>query len=37
VARAAGELAGLVAGRPSTPRPADPFAGTPSFEELLRG
>jgi FMN reductase len=35
--RAAGELAGLVAGRPAAVRPADPFAGTPSFEELLRG
>jgi FMN reductase len=37
VDRAAGELADLVAGRPASARPADPFAGTPSFEELLRG
>jgi FMN reductase len=37
VDRAAGELAGLVAGRPVTVHSADPFAGTPSFEELLRG
>jgi FMN reductase len=37
VDRAAGELADLVAGRPAAARPADPFAGTPSFEELLRG
>jgi FMN reductase len=37
VDRAAGELADLVAGRPANARPADPFAGTPSFEELLRG
>jgi FMN reductase len=35
--RAAGELADLVAGRPASARPADPFTGTPSFEELLRG
>jgi FMN reductase len=35
--RAAGELADLVAGRPAATGPADPFAGTPSFEELLRG
>ena len=35
--RAAGELADLVAGRPSTKRPADPFADVPSFEELLGG
>ena len=35
--RAAGELADLVAGRPSTKRPVDPFADVPSFEELLRG
>jgi FMN reductase len=37
VDRAAGELADLVAGRPASARPADSFAGTPSFEELLRG
>ena len=37
VDRAAGELAGLMAGRPAPVRPADPFAGTPSFEELLEG
>jgi FMN reductase len=37
VDRAAGELADLVTGRPATARPADPFADTPSFEELLRG
>jgi FMN reductase len=35
--RAAGELADLVAGRPSAKRPVDPFADVPSFEELLRG
>jgi FMN reductase len=35
--RAAGELAGLVAGRPVAAGPADPFAGSPSFEELLKG
>jgi FMN reductase len=35
--RAAGELADLVAGRPCTKRPVDPFADVPSFEELLRG
>ncbi|MCZ2829248.1 FMN reductase [Modestobacter sp. VKM Ac-2986] len=36
--RAAGELAGLVAGQPVTSRPADPFADpTTSFEDLLRG
>jgi FMN reductase len=35
--RAAGELADLVTGRPPGARTADPFAGTPSFEELLRG
>ena len=35
--RAAGELADLVTGRPASARPADPFADTPSFEELLRG
>jgi len=34
--RAAGELADLVAGRPPV-RAADPFADTPSFEDLLRG
>jgi FMN reductase len=38
--RAAAELAGLVAGRPSA-SPADPFdgpfGGTPAFEDLLRG
>ncbi|WP_448616708.1 FMN reductase [Modestobacter sp. URMC 112] len=37
VDRAAGELADLVAARPAAVRTADPFAGTPSFEELLRG
>ncbi|MQA35998.1 FMN reductase [Modestobacter roseus] len=38
VERAAGELAGLVAGRPAGVRPADPFADpATSFEELLRG
>ncbi|MGY1750311.1 FMN reductase [Modestobacter sp. SYSU DS0511] len=38
VERAAGELAGLVAGRPVSARPADPFADpTTSFEELLKG
>jgi FMN reductase len=40
IRRAAGELADLIAGLPTTP-PADvldgPFGGTPSFEELLRG
>jgi FMN reductase len=35
--RAAGELADLVTGRPATARPGDPFADTPSFEELLKG
>jgi FMN reductase len=35
--RAAGELADLVSGRPAAARPADPFTGTPSFEQLLRG
>ena len=35
--RAAGELAELVTDRPPVVGPADPFAGTPSFEELLRG
>jgi FMN reductase len=40
VRRAAGELADLVAGRPTAapaPRLEGPFGGTPSFEELLRG
>jgi FMN reductase len=39
IVRAGGELAGLVAGRPGkvTAPADDPFAGTPSFEELLRG
>jgi FMN reductase len=37
VRRAAGELADLVADRPAAAGPADPFAGTPSFEELLKG
>jgi FMN reductase len=40
IERAAGELADLVSGRP-TSAPADPlqgpFGGTPSFEALLRG
>jgi FMN reductase len=36
--RAAGELADLVAGRPGTPRPVDPFAdAATSFEQLLGG
>jgi FMN reductase len=35
--RAAGELADLVAARPATTGPADPFADVPSFEDLLRG
>ncbi len=36
--RAAGELAGLVTGRPATARPVDPFADpTTSFEDLLKG
>jgi FMN reductase len=36
--RAAAELADLVAGRPATARPVDPFADpTTSFEEMLRG
>jgi FMN reductase len=36
--RAAGELAGLVAARPATTGPVDPFADPPtSFEELLGG
>jgi FMN reductase len=37
IERAAGELADLITGRPSTKRPVDPFADVPSFEELLRG
>jgi FMN reductase len=38
IARAAGELADLVTGRPAGARPADPFADPEtSFEELLRG
>jgi FMN reductase len=38
IERAAGELAGLVSGRPATSRPVDPFADpTTSFEDLLRG
>lgn len=37
VDRAAGELADLVAGRRPARGPADPFASTPSFEELLNG
>ncbi|MGY1857682.1 FMN reductase [Modestobacter sp. SYSU DS0290] len=38
VERAAGELAGLVAGQPVSTRPADPFADpVTSFEELLNG
>jgi FMN reductase len=41
VARAGGELADLLVGRPAEragrPSADDPFAGTPSFEELLRG
>jgi FMN reductase len=36
IRRAAGELADLVAGRPGK-APVDPFADTPSFEQLLRG
>ena len=36
--RAAGELADLVSGRPTTSRPVDPFADpTTSFEDLLKG
>jgi FMN reductase len=36
--RAAGELAGLVAGRPVATGPVDPFADpTTSFEDLLAG
>jgi FMN reductase len=38
VDRAAGELAGVLVGRPAATRPADPFADpATSFEELLRG
>jgi FMN reductase len=37
VERAAGELADLVAGRPSSARPADPFADVTPFDQLLRG
>ncbi|WP_369258804.1 FMN reductase [Geodermatophilus amargosae] len=37
IARAAGELADVVTGRPASARPADPFADVPSFEDLLRG
>jgi FMN reductase len=41
ITRAGGELADLLAGRPakvtSPGAVDDPFAGTPSFEELLRG
>ncbi|HST97470.1 MAG TPA: FMN reductase [Geodermatophilus sp.] len=37
ITRAAGELADVVAGRPASARPADPFADVPSFEQLLRG
>jgi FMN reductase len=37
ITRAAGELADVVTGRPSSARPADPFADVPSFEELLNG
>jgi len=38
IERAAGELAGLIAGQPVASRPADPFADpTTSFEDLLRG
>jgi len=38
IERAAGELAGLIAGQPVFSRPADPFADpTTSFEDLLRG
>jgi FMN reductase len=36
IRRGAGELADLVAGRPGK-APVDPFADTPSFEQLLRG
>jgi FMN reductase len=36
IRRAGGELADLVAGRPGK-APVDPFADTPSFEQLLRG
>ncbi|MGY1637420.1 FMN reductase [Geodermatophilus sp. SYSU D00742] len=37
VERAAGELADLVAGRPASARPADPFTDFTPFDELLRG
>jgi FMN reductase len=37
VERAAGELADLVAGRPASARPADPFADFTPFDQLLRG
>ncbi|MBB3085716.1 FMN reductase [Geodermatophilus sabuli] len=37
VERAAGELADIVAGRPSSARPADPFADVTPFDQLLRG
>ena len=37
IARAAGELADAVTGRPASARPADPNAFVPSFEDLLRG
>jgi FMN reductase len=37
ITRAAGELAGLVAGSAARrPNPTDPFANAPSFDELLR-
>ncbi|MCW2697903.1 MAG: NADPH-dependent reductase [Modestobacter sp.] len=35
--RSTGEFADLIAGRPVAAGPADRFAGTPSFEELLEG
>lgn len=35
IARAAGELADLVTGRPAAARPADPFADPVPFEQLL--
>jgi FMN reductase len=41
IERAAGEFADLIAGRPASATPTDPFegpfGGTPSFEALLRG
>jgi FMN reductase len=37
IARAAGELADVVTGRPASAHPVDPFADVPSFEDLLRG